>query len=70
MFYGFQMAMEIIHSETYSLLIEQYIRGPHHEWSHEASFDMRDQCNELHKGSSWDPTAVCSLRSTSSAMIP
>jgi ribonucleoside-diphosphate reductase subunit M2 len=25
-FYGFQMAMENIHSETYSLLIEQYIR--------------------------------------------
>merc|ERR1711977_534373 len=28
-FYGFQMAMENIHSETYSLLIEQYIRDPH-----------------------------------------
>jgi ribonucleoside-diphosphate reductase subunit M2 len=27
-FYGFQMAMENIHSETYSLLIEQYIREP------------------------------------------
>ncbi|CAK0840636.1 unnamed protein product [Prorocentrum cordatum] len=27
-FYGFQMAMENIHSETYSLLIEQYIRDP------------------------------------------
>merc|ERR1712093_256213 len=26
--YGFQMAMENIHSETYSLLIEQYIRDP------------------------------------------
>merc|ERR1711937_499232 len=26
-FYGFQIAMENIHSETYSLLIEQYIRG-------------------------------------------
>merc|ERR1719262_2164363 len=25
-FYGFQIAMENIHSETYSLLIEQYIR--------------------------------------------
>merc|ERR1719478_533796 len=25
-FYGFQMAMENIHSETYSLLIEQYVR--------------------------------------------
>jgi ribonucleotide reductase beta subunit family protein with ferritin-like domain len=25
-FYGFQMAMENIHSETYSLLIEQYIQ--------------------------------------------
>merc|ERR1719473_131983 len=27
-FYGFQMAMENIHSETYSLLTEQYIRDP------------------------------------------
>jgi len=27
-FYGFQMAMENIHSETYSLLIEQYISDP------------------------------------------
>merc|ERR1712137_1097319 len=27
-FYGFQMAMENIHSETYSLPIEQYIRDP------------------------------------------
>merc|ERR1711870_182127 len=27
-FYGFQMAMENIHSETYSLLVEQYIRDP------------------------------------------
>merc|ERR1712070_882683 len=27
-FYGFQMAMENIHSETYSLLIEQFIRDP------------------------------------------
>merc|ERR1712113_1376638 len=26
--YGFQIAMENIHSETYSLLIEQYIRDP------------------------------------------
>merc|ERR1712222_175090 len=27
-FYGFQIAMENIHSETYSLLVEQYIRDP------------------------------------------
>merc|ERR1712093_926518 len=27
-FYGFQMMMENIHSETYSLLIEQYVRAP------------------------------------------
>jgi len=27
-FYGFQMAMENIHSETYSLLVEQYIKDP------------------------------------------
>merc|ERR1719324_2052375 len=27
-FYGFQMAMENIHSETYSLLIDQYINDP------------------------------------------
>eukprot|EP00747_Dinoflagellata_sp_TGD_P139442 gnl/TRDRNA2_/TRDRNA2_175892_c0_seq6.p1 gnl/TRDRNA2_/TRDRNA2_175892_c0~~gnl/TRDRNA2_/TRDRNA2_175892_c0_seq6.p1 ORF type:complete len:350 (-),score=92.60 gnl/TRDRNA2_/TRDRNA2_175892_c0_seq6:427-1476(-) len=28
-FYGFQIAMENIHSETYSLLIEQYVKDPH-----------------------------------------
>ena len=28
-FYGFQIAMENIHSETYSLLIDAYIRDPH-----------------------------------------
>ena len=27
-FYGFQIAMENIHSETYSLLIDTYIRDP------------------------------------------
>merc|ERR1719382_2254162 len=27
-FYGFQMAMENVHSETYSLLIEQYVKDP------------------------------------------
>ena len=27
-FYGLQIAMENIHSETYSLLIEQYIKDP------------------------------------------
>ena len=27
-FYGFQMAMENIHSEMYSLLIDQYITDP------------------------------------------
>merc|ERR1712051_1120865 len=35
-FYGFQMAMENIHSETYSLLIEQYVRDPAEK---EATFD-------------------------------
>merc|ERR1712190_410010 len=35
-FYGFQMAMENIHSETYSLLIEQYIRDPTEK---ESTFD-------------------------------
>jgi len=35
-FYGFQMAMENIHSETYSLLIEQYIKEPSEK---EAIFD-------------------------------
>eukprot|EP00812_Abedinium_dasypus_P010186 NODE_3820_length_739_cov_1053.634503.p2 GENE.NODE_3820_length_739_cov_1053.634503~~NODE_3820_length_739_cov_1053.634503.p2 ORF type:complete len:209 (+),score=50.71 NODE_3820_length_739_cov_1053.634503:77-628(+) len=27
-FYGFQVAMENIHSETYSLLVEQFVRDP------------------------------------------
>ena len=27
-FYGFQIAMETIHSETYSLLIDTYIKDP------------------------------------------
>lgn len=28
-FYGFQIAMENVHSEMYSLLIDTYIRDPH-----------------------------------------
>ena len=27
-FYGFQIAMENIHSEVYSLLIDTYVKGP------------------------------------------
>lgn len=31
-FYGFQIAMENVHSEMYSLLIETYIRDPSERW--------------------------------------
>lgn len=31
-FYGFQIAMENIHSEMYSLLIDTYIKDPKERW--------------------------------------
>lgn len=31
-FYGFQIAMENIHSEMYSLLIDTYIKDPSERW--------------------------------------
>lgn len=31
-FYGFQIAMENIHSEMYSLLIDTYIKDPAQRW--------------------------------------
>jgi len=49
-FYGFQIAMENIHSETYSLLIEQYIRDPAEK---EAVFDAINTMPPVREKASW-----------------
>merc|ERR1712099_97575 len=49
-FYGFQMAMENIHSETYSLLIEQYIRDPVEK---EAVFDAINTMPPVKEKANW-----------------
>merc|ERR1712204_110636 len=49
-FYGFQIAMENIHSETYSLLIEQYIRDPVEK---EAVFDAITTMPPVQEKASW-----------------
>merc|ERR1712226_1061085 len=49
-FYGFQIAMENIHSETYSLLIEQYIRDPVEK---DAVFDAINTMPPVQEKASW-----------------
>merc|ERR1712099_17729 len=49
-FYGFQMAMENIHSETYSLLIEQYVRDPAEK---EATFDAIHTMAAVREKAEW-----------------
>merc|ERR1712048_168849 len=49
-FYGFQIAMENIHSETYSLLIEQYIRDPAEK---EKIFDAMQTMPPVHVKAQW-----------------
>jgi len=49
-FYGFQIAMENIHSETYSLLIEQYIRDPAEK---EAVFDAIHTMPPVQEKAQW-----------------
>merc|ERR1719220_1900634 len=49
-FYGFQMAMENIHSETYSLLIEQYIRDPAEK---ESTFDAIHTMTAVREKAEW-----------------
>lgn len=41
-FYGFQIAMENIHSEMYSLLIDTYIKDPSERWGIFAGFASTD----------------------------
>jgi len=49
-FYGFQIAMENIHSETYSLLIEQYIRDPVEK---DATFDAINTMAPIRDKAAW-----------------
>jgi len=49
-FYGFQMAMENIHSETYSLLIEQYIKDPQEK---EQVFNAIETMPAVQEKASW-----------------
>merc|ERR1712203_1255798 len=49
-FYGFQIAMENIHSETYSLLIEQYIKDPQEK---ERVFDAIHTMSPVKEKAQW-----------------
>merc|ERR1719327_1118192 len=49
-FYGFQIAMENIHSETYSLLIEQYIKEPSEK---EKIFHAIDEMPAVREKAQW-----------------
>jgi len=49
-FYGFQMAMENIHSETYSLLIEQYIKDPAEKTNSLTRFTRCQLCERKQHG--------------------
>merc|ERR1711966_316499 len=49
-FYGFQIAMENIHSETYSLLIEQYIKDPEEK---EQVFDAINTMPAVREKAEW-----------------
>jgi len=49
-FYGFQMAMENVHSETYSLLIEQYVRDPEEK---EKVFNAIETMPAVQEKASW-----------------
>merc|ERR1719152_569386 len=55
-FYGFQMAMENIHSETYSLLIEQYIREPEEK---EKLFDAIHTMPPVQEKARWAVQWMC-----------
>merc|ERR1719214_417265 len=52
-FYGFQIAMENIHSETYSLLIEQYIRDASER---EQIFDAIHTMEPIKEKAEWAPS--------------
>jgi len=49
-FYGFQIAMENIHSETYSLLIEQYVKDPKEK---ESIFDAIHTMQPVKEKADW-----------------
>merc|ERR1711937_668206 len=49
-FYGFQIAMENIHSETYSLLIEQYVKDPKEK---ESVFDAIHTMQPIKEKAEW-----------------
>lgn len=59
-FYGFQIAMENIHSETYSLLIDSYIKDPKEK---DMLFDAVHNFEVIHKKAQW---AMNWINSTSS----
>jgi ribonucleoside-diphosphate reductase beta chain len=49
-FYGFQLAMENIHSETYSLLIDTYIKD---ELEKKSLFNAMETCPAIRKKAQW-----------------
>ena len=60
-FYGFQIMMENIHSETYSLLIDTYIKDPHQR---EYLFDAIDTIPCIKKKADWTLRWISDQKST------
>merc|ERR1712031_133145 len=65
-FYGFQMAMENIHSETYSLLIEQYIREPEEK---ERLFDAIHTMPPVQEKARWALQWMCQDNSFAESIV-
>ncbi len=60
-FYGFQIMMENIHSETYSLLIETYIRDPQEQEYH---FNAIKTITSIERKAEWALRWISDKRST------
>ncbi len=58
-FYGFQIAMENIHAETYSLLIDTYVRDPVEK---ERLFNAMEQIPCIKKKAQWARKWISSKR--------
>ncbi|KAI9567187.1 ferritin-like superfamily [Boletus coccyginus] len=65
-FYGFQIMMENIHSETYSLLIDSYIKDPAQR---EYLFDAMDAIPCIKRKADWALKRISDQRSTFAARL-
>jgi ribonucleotide reductase beta subunit family protein with ferritin-like domain len=66
LFYGFQNAMEGIHSETYSLLINQYIKDPQEQLK---LFRAIDLCPSIQKKALWAMKFIDSTDSYATRLV-